>query len=145
MKVLWLCNMMLPVIAGHMGQEGTNKEGWVSGMAEAVLADQSGNGIVLSVAFPMQSMPEGAEGACCQGRISQEGMAAFDYYGFLEDVRNPEKYDEGLEQILKNIVDRVKPDIVHCFGTEYPHTLAMCRIFPRKDRLLLGPSRGARL
>ena len=138
MKVLWLCNMMLPVIAGHMGQEGTNKEGWVSGMAEAVLADQSGNGIVLSVAFPMQSMPEGAEGACCLGRISQEGMAAFDYYGFLEDVRNPEKYDEGLEQILKNIVDRVKPDIVHCFGTEYPHTLAMCRIFPRKDRLLLG-------
>ena len=36
MKVLWLCNMMLPVIAGHMGQEGTNKEGWGSGTAAVI-------------------------------------------------------------------------------------------------------------
>lgn len=138
MRVLWLCNMMLPMVARQLGQEGSNKEGWVSGMAAAVLADKGGNGIDLSVAFPVQDMPKGADGLCCQGRIERQDAAPLDYYGFWEDVRHPEKYDERLEQILKNIVDRVRPDIVHCFGTEYPHTLAMCRIFRDKNRLLVG-------
>ena len=31
MRVLWLCNIMLPVIAEHLGKEVNNKEGWLSG------------------------------------------------------------------------------------------------------------------
>ena len=128
MKVLWLCNIMLPVIARQLHLEVSNKEGWLSGLAEAVLEKRHENGIELSVAFPMQgkNFPEGRE------------IASMRCYGFPEDVEHPEKYDENLEQILKKIVDKVKPDVVHCFGTEYPHTLAMCRIFPCKDRLLAG-------
>ena len=128
MKVLWLCNIMLPVIARQLHLEVSNKEGWLSGLAEAVLEKRHENGIELSVAFPMQGkdFPEGRE------------IASMRCYGFPEDVEHPEKYDENLEQILKKIVDKVKPDVVHCFGTEYPHTLAMCRIFPCKDRLLAG-------
>lgn len=142
MKVLWICNMMLPVVARQLGLEASNKEGWISGMADRVLAEGKSSGIALSVAFPMQSMPQkdsarNGDGLLCRGTASV-GDASFDYYGFAEDVGHPEKYDEALEQRLKNIVDRVKPDIVHCFGTEYPHTLAMCRIFPDRTRLLLG-------
>ena len=37
MKVLWLCNIMLPVIARQLHLEVSNKEGWLSGLAEAVL------------------------------------------------------------------------------------------------------------
>ena len=37
MKVLWLCNLPLPACAAQLGIEASNKEGWVSGMAEAVL------------------------------------------------------------------------------------------------------------
>ncbi len=205
MRVLWLCNTMLPMIARQLGLEGSNKEGWVSGMADTVLADQSGNGIALSVAFPMQSVRQrgngsrtgmkilqkegrasegsgitdkkleagkagagelgqdgagagelgqggtGAEefgkggaaagkpayGGLCIGKVTS-GESSLDFYGFPEDVKNPDRYDKELERIMTDIVDMVQPDIVHCFGTEYPHTLAMCRIFPNKTRLLVG-------
>lgn len=151
MKVLWLCNVMLPMIARHLGQEASSKEGWISGMADAALNDRSGNRLALSVAFPMPPalwrsisgeqvfLPDETEapGGICRGVIEGKG-SPLAYYGFPEDTVNPEKYEDELELVLKNIVTIVQPDVVHCFGTEYPHTLAMCRIFPRKDRLLVG-------
>ena len=30
MKVLWVCNIMLPVIAEALHKEASNKEGWLS-------------------------------------------------------------------------------------------------------------------
>lgn len=142
MKVLWLCNIMLPVIARQLGVEASNKEGWLSGLADVVLANREKNGIALSVAFPMGTETpgkarSGSAEELIQGEIVR-GNASFSYYGFPEDIRNPEKYEETLEPLLKKIVDMVRPDVIHCFGTEYPHTLAMCRIAPDKGKLLLG-------
>jgi glycosyltransferase involved in cell wall biosynthesis len=128
MRVLWLCNIVLPVIARELGMEVSNKEGWISGMADTLLKKKEENGIELSVAFPVE------EGEIPEGRK----IGALTCYGFREDLRRAEIYDETLEPSLKKIVDIVQPDIVHCFGTEYPHTLAMCRVFPKKERLLVG-------
>ena len=36
MKVLWVCNIMLPVIAEALHKEASNKEGWLSGLLEQV-------------------------------------------------------------------------------------------------------------
>ena len=52
MKVLWLCNVMLPMIARQLNMEATNKEGWISGLAAVVLEKRAENGIELAVAFP---------------------------------------------------------------------------------------------
>lgn len=138
MKVLWLCNIILPMAARQLGMEVPNKEGWVTGMAQALLAGGGENPIELSVAFPLPQgmIPPGQE--IRSGSAAAEGGRSFSFYGFPEDVNHAEKYDERLEPALEKIVSIVEPDIVHCFGTEYPHTLAMCRVFPRKDRLLLG-------
>ena len=165
MKVLWLCNIMLPMIAERLHMEASNKEGWLSGLADAVLEHHRENGIALSVEFPVgRSFRTEAERsaanynkASSKGRggkendkkaeLQPEGIfkAVFPVkdtelvcYGFPEDVGHAEIYDKSLEESLKRILDDAAPDIVHCFGTEYPHTLAMCRIFPRKDRLLAG-------
>lgn len=142
MKVLWLCNMMLPAAARQMGLEESHKEGWVSGMAGALLAHRKENGISLSVAFPLPAnlLPKGQDiyGGTAAMEVGHGEEAPFSFYAFSEDVGHPEQYDKNLEPMLKKIVSMVEPDIVHCFGTEYPHTLAMCRIFPRKERLLVG-------
>jgi len=157
--------MVLPIAASQMNQEASHKEGWLSGIAEAVLKRREENGIQLSVAFPIASFamprPVVAGGGSaetealmssarrdslraqlekegfCEREITWEGSSFF-CYGFREDTDHAEKYDPVLEQILEKIVYRVKPDVVHCFGTEYPHTLAMCRSFPEKRRLLVG-------
>lgn len=52
MKVLWLCNVMMPMIAEQLGLEASNKEGWLSGLASAMLEKGHENEIELAVAFP---------------------------------------------------------------------------------------------
>lgn len=145
---MWLCNVVLPVIARKLGIDGSNKEGWISGLADTVLSHQRENGIALSIAFPLPAgIPGGeeifgreirVETKSPQGEAGGGGEAVLSCYGFAEDMDHAEKYDESLEQALKKIVSIVEPDVVHCFGTEFPHTLAMCRVFPQKDRLLVG-------
>ena len=136
MRVLWLCNIMLPAVAEHFHRESSNKEGWLSGLLNAVLSHGDSNGIELAVAFPVTERLPG-DGKKRGIRISQ-GQAYFTAYDFPEDTSRPDRYDETLEQELREICEEFRPDMVHCFGTEYPHTLAMCRVFPQKDRILVG-------
>ena len=137
MKVLWLCNVMMPMIAEQLKLEASNKEGWLSGLAAVTLDKREENGIELAVAFPAPEnmLPEGQD--VCMRTIALRG-GRLACYGFREDVARPEIYDKGLEKRLEWILDSCGPDVVHCFGTEYPHTLAMCRVFPKKNRLLLS-------
>lgn len=137
MKVLWLCNVMMPMIAERLNMEASNKEGWISGLAGVVLKKRDENGIELAVAFPApEQLLSGGEEVCMRTVTVRDGKITC--YGFREDVTKPEIYDVGLEERMKRITDSFRPDIVHCFGTEYPHTLAMCKVFPEKSRLLIG-------
>ena len=137
MNILWLCNIIIPVIAGRLGLESTNKEGWISGLFDRVLGGQGENGITLSVAFPVPKamLPQGEE--IFRKDLVLDGVTVA-CYGFYEDTTRPDCYYPALEERLFQIATESRPDVVHCFGTEYPHTLAICRVFPRKDRLLLG-------
>lgn len=137
MKVLWLCNVMIPMIANHLNMESTNKEGWISGLADVVLEGRGETGIDLAVAFPGPGEMFTGGSLVRREKISA-GQGELTCYGFYEDTSRPDLYDRGLEERLGEIVEDFRPDLVHCFGTEYPHTLAMCRIFPHRDRLLLG-------
>ena len=145
MRVLWLCNIMLPMIAEQLHMEASNKEGWLSGLANVVLERRMENGIELAVAFPAPAGLE-ATGAECHvydgfpvhGGIAHTPKGEIFWYAFAEDVANPHVYDERLELGMYYITHDFKPDVVHCFGTEYPHTLAMCRAFPEKNRILVG-------
>lgn len=137
MKVLWLCNVMMPMIAEELNMEASNKEGWLSGLASVILEKGYENGIELAVAFPApETLLPGGQGTCMH-TITVRG-SSLTCFGFREDVTRPELYDTGLEERLRWIINCWQPDLVHCFGTEYPHTLAMCRIFPKKYRLLIS-------
>lgn len=189
MRVLWICNIMLPVVAEHLGMEASNKEGWLTGLSEMILRHQRENGVELGVCFPaMGELAEFGEmlqvpgvpgrdaeavgisdregrtaetvgapdrkeqeekGAGVFGQkeqtagkavsSGQEGQAAQIYaFGFYEDVQRAEVYEEKTEKRLREIMECFKPDLIHCFGTEYPHTLAAVRAFGRKERTLIG-------
>ena len=130
MKVLWLCNIMLPVIARQLGMPESNKEGWLSGLAGR-LCKSGQQEVELGVCFPVSESP-------IKGVAAYEGGMNVAYYGFVEDTVHPEIYDNRLEVQLREIVQDFKPDVVHCFGTEYPHTLAMTKAFGRPERTLIG-------
>ena len=137
MKVLWLCNVMMPMIAEQFSLEASNKEGWISGLADTVLSRQKENGIELAVAFPTPVSFIDPEKGICEKTVTIQGVDV-SCYGFLENTDHPEGYEEALEERMKAVLDAFRPDIVHCFGTEYPHTLAMCRVVPDKRKLLIG-------
>ena len=132
MRVLWLCNIMLPVIAMHLGKPVNNKEGWLSGtydrMKKAGFRTGNGERIELGICFPVES----AEDELCLT------LPNLEVFGFYEDTAHPENYDVSLEVRLKKIVNKFNPDLIHCFGTEYPHTLAMTKAFPYPEKILVG-------
>ena len=125
MKVLWLCNIILPKVAAKMGLKASNKEGWLSGASAAV---EKGGEFELGICFPV-----GKEN---DGFFLDDGVK---YYGFYEDTFHPESYDPSLEDRLSSIVGKFDPDIVHIFGTEFPHARAMAEVMKdHPERLLIG-------
>ncbi len=136
MKVLWLCNVMLPMIAEQLNKEASNKEGWLSGLANVVLQNREQNGIELSIAFPAPDDMLGEGENLFEKTLTLLGEP-IRCFGFREDVINSERYDVSLEDSMRRIAESVQPEVVHCFGTEFAHTLAMCRVFPDKNRLLI--------
>uniref|UniRef100_UPI004057A01F glycosyltransferase family 4 protein n=1 Tax=Acetatifactor sp. TaxID=1872090 RepID=UPI004057A01F len=137
MRILWLCNIMLPVIAEHLNREATNKEGWLSGLSDVVLSRQQENDITLAIAFPApkELIPAGSD--VYEDVIDVKGSKLY-CYGFYEDTTCPDRYDDALEPLMLEITKRFRPDVIHCYGTEYPHTLAMCRAFPQKEKILIS-------
>jgi len=126
MRVLWVCNRILPVVAKELNMDAGNKEGWLAGLSERILEEKNTE-LELGVAFPA-----GKELAKWKGEFEVSA------YAFYEDVQRPELYDENLEVRMREIVEDFKPDLVHIFGTEFPHTLAMVKAFNNPSRTLVG-------
>lgn len=126
MKILWVCNIMLPVIARALQRECSNKEGWLTGLMDALIREASQ--VELGVAFPIA--PE--------EKLLKGDVQGIRYYGFREDTGKPEVYDPALERDMQEILQDFQPDLLHCFGTEYPHTLAAVRSYGRPQRSLIG-------
>lgn len=152
MKILWLCNIMLPAIAKALGLPYSNREGWLSGIYEKICeenrktaedgrrisgAEGKSRRIELGICFPVEKMPSGDSVPGNQGRFRIEDTSIL-CYAFAENLAAPENYDGGLEKRMGEILEDFKPDMVHIFGTEFPHTLAMVRAFGRPERTLVG-------
>lgn len=136
MKVLWLCNIMLPTIAEALGLPYSNREGWLTGIYERICRDNKE--VELGICFPMSEIPVQVEEKCDEGgalRLEEKGVTC---YPFMENLAMPENYDASMEGRFKEILRDFKPDMVHIFGTEFPHTLAMTRAYGRPERTLIG-------
>jgi len=133
-KVLWVCNIMIPAIAKELGLPYSNREGWLSGIFGALIDKKENKEIELGICFPIESFDK-------QPRL-QKGkplvVQGVPCYGFAEDLACPEKYDKALESEFSTIFADFKPDMIHVFGTEFPHALAAVKVFGKPDKTLLG-------
>ena len=41
MRVLWVCNRCLPVVAAELKMDAGNKEGWLAGLSERILEEKN--------------------------------------------------------------------------------------------------------
>ena len=126
MRVLWLCNIILPSAAEKLNLKASNKEGWLSDICDVVKENRD---FELGIGFPVPMDRDGCS-------FTADGIT---YFGFYEDTVHPEIYDASLETRLGGILKEFQPDMVHIFGTEFPHTLAMCKCMRHApEKVLIG-------
>ena len=100
MRVLWVCNIMLPVVAEHLGLEASNKEGWLTGLSTAILRHQKENETELGVCFPAEESLAGFE-QILQAPGTDGRIHAFGFYSQGGSVRgkNGETAERDHEEI----------------------------------------------
>ena len=132
MKVLWVCNIMPPVIGQYLGKECSVKEGWISGILIRLAKEKEE--VELGICYPVEDASEEYK-----KEITIENNKNIVCYGFVEDTVCPENYGgESLERRLGEIIHDFKPEVVHIFGTEYGHALAAAKAFGNPQRTLVG-------
>ncbi|MDE7206355.1 MAG: glycosyl transferase 4, partial [Lachnospiraceae bacterium] len=98
MRVLWLCNIMLPFIAKSLGQKIIVKEGWLSGLVNKLILNQKRNNITLAICFPASDDLNMVK--TDQSLFVKDKADGIDYYIFREDTVHPERYDAEMEKRL---------------------------------------------
>lgn len=103
MKVLWLCNTILPQVCEIHHLPFPSSGGWISSTMDAL--EKTGQ-----IEFFVLSQ---TTGSCYSGKL--EGL---EYSLFDEN-------DRMLKDKFKKVLVAWKPDLIHIFGTEFPHSLTM--------------------
>ncbi len=133
MRVLWVVNLPMPVIATQLDLPVSNREGWLTGIIEKIGLKPYNDRFTLAVAFPVAG-----EGVVLSSEVTISEQFRVHAYGFGEDTDRPYRYDEALEDTFHKIIEDYKPDILHVFGTEFPHCLASVRAFNNPEYTIIG-------
>ncbi len=143
MRVLWLCNIMLPEIANQLSLEASRKEGWLTGLFDRLMreeeqAEKAGKepAITLGVCFPSDD-----RFGTYSAEMERENGGKFRAFGFTEKLLKAEKYDPKMEKRFEEILEEFDPDAIHVFGTEYPHVRAMLEVaenLGKADKVVLN-------
>lgn len=116
MKLLWLCNSMPGVVRGHSSGKTASAVNWV----DHVLSDLRQQGFQIRV--------------LCRG---SEAMGIIDetcsYRCFGEE--NAYEYHPDLEKLFRVELRSFKPDVIHSWGVEYDHCLAMVNAAEKEGML----------
>lgn len=122
MKILWLCNLVLPDFSQEFGIKRSNFGGWMTAMLHEL---EKKEGIDISLCFPIYD----------KNRLKDGNCNGHDYYTFLDNAI-AETYDLGMIKVFEKMLEKADPSIVHIWGTEYPHTTAM--LWACKNEEILG-------
>lgn len=124
MKVLWLCNTLIPEAAHQLDIFTDKPESWITGVFK-VLKDRTD--IELLYLFPIDTKKP----------TVKIGNTSFIPY----TQKKPLKFEK--KQILEfsEILSQYNPDVIHVFGTEYAHSYAMvkaCETMNMLDKVLVS-------
>ena len=106
MKLLWLCNSAPGVVRSHIAGKPVSAVNWV----DHVLSGLRSRGMTVRILF----RGSGGEGTL------EDGCS---YASFPAEV--PYVYRPALEEAFRKELCSFRPDVIHSWGVEYDHALAM--------------------
>ena len=119
MKVLWICNVPIPEAKEVMGDETQVRVSWLVGISEALRKK-----VDLYIAYTSHERTEIAAGKGNQ----------VTFIAIPRSKKAVNQFDEQLENELVKVYDMIKPDAIHVFGTEFPHTLSVINASKKAGR-----------
>ncbi len=123
MRLLWLCNL-------------------IPGAIQQAVSGAAGNGLWIDHTLEdLLDRPETTLRVLCRGPKTAEGTVGgrLSYRVFAEPVMH--RYELSLEPLFRQELRQFRPDVIHIWGTEYSHTLAMLRVCREEgllDRTIVG-------
>jgi glycosyltransferase involved in cell wall biosynthesis len=125
MKILWLCNIPLPRISITLSKPVYNIGGWLSGLSDCLIGNDE---IQLFICFPDSE----------ENKLLEGDVDGIQYFGFPTKGINLAEYPLKLESIFREIINKVKPDVLHIFGTENSYSLAMINVFNNPKKTVIN-------
>ncbi len=115
MRVMWVCN--IPVMRGRKAKGAGEFGGWMSSMAALLMKRPD---IELMICYPQSEVKHLTRSKC-------DGISFCGFY-----VRNRNLYDKNVYSELRRVEKGFSPDLIHLFGTEFPHALSVMKLNPEK-------------
>lgn len=114
MKILWLVNIPLPEASLLMDEKSSPYGGWLFNASSHLVAQED---VELTVIFPKKGVTQSI-------RLKGDKIT---YYA-SKILRDHDKKKISENTIFKEIINEVNPDLVHIYGTELVHSLAMVNV-----------------
>lgn len=121
-KILWVCNLVMPDFSEEFGIKKAYTNGWLTGMFYQIKRMED---VCVSLAFPIYD----------EFRIKDGTLDGTNYYSY-HGKYDFDEYDIRQEQDFRRIIAECKPDIIHVWGTEYNHARSVFQVV--KELNLLG-------
>ena len=110
-RYIWLCNTIPKTAAKRYGLNDVLGVSWIDSTLPFFYKDKD---TLLYILFPTND-----------GKLTEIKDGNFIYYPFQSQKKNPYEYNAVLENKFYDLLTDIQPDIIHVFGTEYAHALAM--------------------
>ena len=107
MKILWLVNIVMPELAEHLGREVSVFGGWLTGALHAVRT--AGHELVI-----------------CTTETNTKAAGRYEINGVVYYI-TPQAGIPEMQSAFRKILDNEQPDVVHLYGTEFEHCVALMR------------------
>ncbi len=123
MKLLWVCNIAPKIVQKDISGQAGDGGLWLDHALHDVLA-----------------LPDMTVHVLCRENRKTGGQVGNCSYATFVEV-HPYPYSTELEEQFKEEISRFAPDVIHVWGTEYAHTLAVanaCEALDMLDRLVIS-------
>lgn len=109
MKVVWIVNIVLPRAPLDVGEKRITTVTWLENMLCNIKED-----VELVVCYPDSR----------NRFLKKEVSGGVTYYCVPRRHRIGDKYEKGMKTYFHQIFERERPDVIHIWGTEFPHTFS---------------------
>lgn len=123
-KILWVCNTPLPEIQDMVRIKNYN-EGWLVGISNQLRKQE---GIELHYAFPQYLYP----------KMFHKKKDKINFWGFYDTHKTPYEINKKNINAFHDLVQKINPDIIHIFGTEFSHSLEFINGITDKNKIIIS-------